>query len=226
MNIRFDMSGIVSPAKSDCSIPSLNSSNEDSSDLRFNSLFSSNITAKAKMYELATHSVSVRRSGVIGDVADIWKAQGVNDGRQVPKSHLNRLKSIKALVFTTTFLSLKSHFWTKKKFLFPKGNLNLIRLPKLRVWKTDKGIWQEELCQRNAWRLAILCAGEEIRGKFETGLPLGHHRTGSKLKIGEGRCEVCIGSFDSKPWPSKPWSSKPFFKLGADSMQLKDIFKY
>jgi hypothetical protein len=52
------------------------------------------MTNQTKMYQLATHSVSVRKSGMIGDVADIWTAQG--ESNKVQHHLLNRLKSIKA----------------------------------------------------------------------------------------------------------------------------------
>jgi len=38
--------------------------------------------------------VSVRRSGLIGDVADVWQAQG--QAKPAQKQNLNRLKSMKA----------------------------------------------------------------------------------------------------------------------------------
>ena len=99
---KFDTSGhfdssFVSPAKSEMSLPSISSENEDSTDHRFSGLCSGNMTnnANSKRYQLAMHSVSVRRSGLIGDVADIWQAQGQVQKTPV-KPHLNRLKSIKA----------------------------------------------------------------------------------------------------------------------------------
>ena len=74
-------------------------------DNRFCTLFKNGASPRSSSYQLATHSVSVKRSGIIGEVADIWKVQGEETPNQ--KQSLNRLKSYKGI-------------FVLKKFFIPK----------------------------------------------------------------------------------------------------------
>ena len=67
-------------------------------DNRFCTLFKNGASPRSSSYQLATHSVSVKRSGIIGEVADIWKVQGEETPNQ--KQSLNRLKSYKGIFCT------------------------------------------------------------------------------------------------------------------------------
>ena len=108
--VGFD-SSYVSPAKSESSLPSM-SENEDSVDNRFTSLFKNGSSPRRTSYQLATHSVSVKRSGVIGEVADIWQIQGEESPNQ--KQSLNRLKSLKGKI--TDFFSFHINLYCISTF--------------------------------------------------------------------------------------------------------------
>jgi hypothetical protein len=87
-----------SPAKSEASLASISDTDESSVDNRFNGLKTWRSTIK--QYKLATHSVSLRKSGIITTVSNVkqmWGIQAVDGTGEGPKhGKYDRLDSIRS----------------------------------------------------------------------------------------------------------------------------------
>ena len=87
-----------SPAKSEASLASISDTDESSVDNRFSGL--KNWRSTIKQYKLATHSVSLRKSGIITTVSNVkqmWGIQAVDGNPEGPKTgKYDRLDSIRS----------------------------------------------------------------------------------------------------------------------------------